>query len=117
MRELLLLWLFTVAGLMTVAVVALLALGMVFSVVWLLWKGLRGLVRVFGGRGGVRAVERSGVVDATFYTPVSGRLRQSGARGSVRVQGRLVPASACVAQRGAGGVGRRRQARARRGDD
>ena len=100
MREVLLLWLFASLGFGVVIVIVLLALGAVFGVVKLVWAALRcGLVMldfVLDGKT-ARGVGRA---DApTDDSSVSRRVRQTGAQRVVRVPGRLVSPSTCLAQR------------------
>jgi len=111
-REPLLLWLFASGSLILLAVVALLAVGALFGVLWLTWKGLLFLAetidRLIGG-GRVRA-------HAEDHTSVPRRVRRPGAQRIVRVQAGLVSVAASSPGRRHGGVPRRRRARARRGD-
>lgn len=120
-EEILLLWLFSAAAIGVAIVTAVLAVGALFGVGWLLWKAAGFFVETMdiamGGRPakGVRTDVIS--VDATEYAHLSGRVWPSGPGRVVRVQAGLVPASPCLAQRGLASVERRRRAGARGRDD
>jgi hypothetical protein len=121
MGEVVLLWLFAAAGIGVMLIAVVLALGVVFGVVWLVWKVLLAaadvMIFLLGGRS-VKEVKTDVIpVYPAVDAPVSGRVRQAGPGRLVRVQAGLVPPSPCLAQRGLVGLERPRRARARRRDD
>lgn len=117
MGELALLWLFTVLILIVLAIAVLLALGVVFGVVWLVWRALRFAADTLDcwiERRPAGEVKTNVVTDSGSVEPrVPGRVRGTREGRLVRVPRGLVPSPTCLAKRDLGGVERRRQAGAR----
>lgn len=118
MREALLLWLFVVLILFTIAIAVLLALGVVFGAVWLFWRGCLAVAAlVDAALTGEEVKTNVSAAGRSIEPRLSGRVREPRAGRLVRVQAGLVPASPCLAQRDLGRLERRRQAGSRPGDE
>jgi len=111
-----LLCLFVSAVLITMGVVAVLAVGVLFGMVWCARKGALLLMKRLVRRTPPAMKGWSDVVELADPR-LPGQVRSPSRLRNVRVQNGLVPASSCLAQRHLGGVPQWRRRRARERDE